>query len=261
MRRVYLKKKVMNDKNDKVKTAFMIATIIISGCLLHFTPYDWNGCLDIEVESLKDSPRILTKTEISALYKITKIVTTLLNDFRIPWILNGGSLLCQKRNVPPGPCQYDDDVDIGILGTDIDKFWNHPNLYSDTIIVERVFFGLTFRLKEYEGKIKKLNYLDIFGYHLQESNDTLKYFIANSTTVWSKDYFDDEKDFIDSETCKFWNLTLKCPKNYNHYLIRNYGNNWMEQAIIWNHNNDEKKFINLTETPSYKLPLKILDYK
>lgn len=162
-------------------------------------------------------PVFLTQTKKKELYEGMNKVHNILNENNIPYFAICGTLLgvIRDREIIP----WDDDIDIGILSEDMDRFNNIDftkyNLFSRPV----TDFGI--------GKVftspKMDTYIDIFAFRKNEKDNVYEYVHESARKAWPNEYFKTEELFP-LKLYNFDKIKIQGPNKFEPYAKRSWGN-------------------------------------
>lgn len=198
---------------------------------------------------------------IDNLYEITKFMHNFFEKYNISYWLIGGSLIGALRNKPPGPIQWDDDIDVAILKKDEKKLFhamnNDPNFLAS---IEWTYhdFGYQLRIKGDRNDIKNY-YYDIFVYKKCDGPHGIKWY----TQVFPDNYYNTLSEILPLQRCTFWDLNLYCPNNLDtvHRGYEKEGENVLRYGLKYNSKYTEGKLIDLWDNSNYTYLLPMLSSK
>lgn len=168
-------------------------------------------CVCISIRSY--NPVFLSNNKKQKLYEGMQKTDQILKNNKIPYFAICGTLLGVIRDKEIIP--WDDDIDIGILKEDMDKFnsinFSNYNLSSHPASLENI------------GKIyiDKDTYIDIFVF--EKKNDIYQYTGESARKAWPNEYFKIEELFP-LQTYKFGPITISGPNQFEPYANRAWGN-------------------------------------
>lgn len=159
-------------------------------------------------------PVYLTTEKKNILYEGMDKVHNILNQHNIPYFAICGTLLgaIREREIIP----WDDDIDIGILKEDMDKFnsidFSIAGLSSYPATVNNI------------GKIylNKGMYIDIFVF--ENKDNKYIYTHESARKVWPNEYFL-EKELFPLQMYSFGPIQIQGPNQFEPYAERSW-NNW-----------------------------------
>lgn len=156
--------------------------------------------------------------------------------YNINYFLIAGSLLGAVRN--GGLMQHDDDVDIGILDSDVDSFLSIEKNLNDKGIYIKPFEYFGYKITDKNEQV----WIDVFVFHKKDDKYIYKYDSAVNT--WPNEWFYGENELFPLKEITFNdNIICKCPNNPIPYLDRAFGN-WKKEVNIYK---PHKEFIDKNE--------------
>ena len=205
--------------NDKIRSNIKIGAIIIIFiisliCLKYYlTNFEQEKCLTVEFWKNKHNDIH------SRLLKLLKLVKPILHNNNIIYWAHAGTLLGTIRH--KGFIPWDDDIDLAILYEE-DKINNLiTELKQNNFIIEDHFFGFKIIKNNHE-------FIDIFYYF--KKDDVLEQ-TKLSYMIWPKEnYYIEEVFNLKYEM--FENILLPVPNNYNSFLKRAFGDDYMNIFYI-----------------------------
>mmetsp|Transcript_9961 Transcript_9961/g.21004 ORF Transcript_9961/g.21004 Transcript_9961/m.21004 type:complete len:326 (-) Transcript_9961:407-1384(-) len=184
---------------------------------------------------------VVNEVEVTYYRDLMKLTAEVLESNGIGYWTVSGTSLGAFRNSPPGLIRWDDDMDFGILKKDMDKmmsaFKAHPEFDSNE---DPSWVGYQLRLKK-KPKTRKKYQMDVFVFDWFENGPygpayyTLK---PNGGIEFPKsNYLAHEIEApVD---CPFWDLTIKCPKDLEIGLLREFGQKMMTEGLIDSHSHEK----------------------
>lgn len=185
---------------------------------------------------LKQTP----KTDIKNLYQILYDTTVILKNNNIDYWVIAGTFLGAVRH--KGIIPWDDDVDIGIMETDVKKFLTIKDEFSKCgFTISKVWLGYKIFYTKNE-LIQDENYsfpfIDVFVFKKDRNKYIFKSKQARDT--WPKEYFK-SNELFPLKKYKFGLFEVYGPNNYNDTLSRYYGNDWNKVAYrMYDHKKEEE---------------------
>jgi len=179
------------------------------------------------------------------LFKLTKIITTILDDNNIDYFLIGGSLIGYHRHnksfIP-----WDDDIDIGVFEKDKNRLTALLTAYCD----ENKDYTINIIFDIYKFRFNKDIFIDIFYYKYDNKLQHYNYYTKTLQDLFPQQYIKIDEiyplniiDFIlylpDGEI--YEKIKIKTLNNSIDYLDRIYPN--------WQHN----KIVSIPHNSYYKL--------
>lgn len=195
------------------------------------------------------TPQVIT----NANYQMTKDVTEILENNKIPYWITFGTFMGAVRNQPAttqgqkstdrvgGPFQWDDDIDLGVkvefeekilglkdvfreLGYDV--FPDHQDIVGLKVVAQRPII-----LNAGTEQEKKFHpFVDLFLYELEGDHYVLNR--PEGKKIFEKGWYD--KSQIDQlQQYPFGPLTLWGPSDATHYFVRMYGSAWNYTALYY----------------------------
>ena len=207
-------------------------------------------------------------SEKSAKWLLKTLANTdkLLRKNKILYWIDGGTLLGQVRN--GGMMKWDDDVDIAILGKDINNLFRLKSEFKklgygmawgvggQNIIKIFDLNGKTihkpkFRTKGHTGRLEyKYPYLDIAVMN-PNNRGTFRY-NRQMDEFYEKKYFFKQNEMYTIKRVKFSGILVNRPNKPIPYLDRAYGKNWDKEVYMgfYDHQREKKsKGIKTKMTP------------
>lgn len=185
----------------------------------------------IILKKMSDFTRMfMTDKVINELYILISKVHDILKEHNIPYFIVFGTLLGSVRSGEFIP--WDNDVDIGIMIDDIDKFhqidFAKYNLKTEGIEPNNI--GKIFYIDKFNSnqKMKGL-FVDVFFF--QKDADKIIYTSEYAKKKWSNGFFYKNELFPLKNDYKFGSLYLNGPSKCIDYFKRLYGNNWKKPRI------------------------------
>lgn len=161
------------------------------------------------------NPVFLSENKKQMLYEGMKTTDQILRNENVPYFAICGTLLgvIRDREIIP----WDDDIDIGILKEDMDKFnsidFTKYNLSSYPASLENI------------GKIytdnDKSTYIDVFVF--EKNGDVYQYTGESARKAWPNEYFKSEELFP-LRYYQFGNISIAGPNKFEPYANRAWGN-------------------------------------
>jgi lipopolysaccharide cholinephosphotransferase len=193
-----------------------------------------------------DLPRMNPKT-VGLFYTLMKTVHTFFGENDVLYWLTAGTLLGSIRH--QGMIPWDDDLDIAILQSDLDKLLSLEPKLSDLGLEICYHPSGFYKIYPKNGKtiddhqggsyMWKYPFLDIFVY--DNYNGKLHYASPRLREIWPNEYFLLDEISFPLKTHVFGPLEVFIPHQTTRILHRFYGLDWDKVTYIrWNHQ-DEKK--------------------
>lgn len=171
---------------------------------------------------------------VHEIYQMFKDVSELLDKNNIKYWASGGTLLGSVRH--EGFIPWDDDVDIAIIDTDIEKLKSiRPQLNALGYDIETNFalclkiFPLTGITLEHDDGLR-YPYLDIFP--MKEVSGNYTHITKQAIDAYSSDFFP-KADIDNLKRCKFGKIEVWCPDHAKESLLRFYGRNVMIESVFY----------------------------
>jgi lipopolysaccharide cholinephosphotransferase len=171
-------------------------------------------------EKCKYDHYVMTEEEIARSYELMKDVTYAFDKYNIQYFIVGGTLLGSIRH--GGIMPWDDDMDIGVIDSDIDKM--HIALdelvkmnkitYADTD------FGI---IKVYSIHNDEYPFMDIFYYTKKEDRYIFK--LEQHNEMWPDCWFH-ESELFPLQKGRFGDLHVNTPFMPLPHLERSFGSTW-----------------------------------
>lgn len=162
-------------------------------------------------------PLFLSREEREKFYTGMRHVHNVLETNNIPYFIICGTLLGSIREGEIIP--WDDDIDIGIMESDMEKFNSLDFGYRSSGASENSC-----------GKIyldEKL-YIDVFPF--EKKGDRYQYIEKSARDLWPNDYFL-EGELFPLKKYKFGNLEVSGPNNHLQYSERAWGKDWRKPVF------------------------------
>lgn len=201
---------------------FLILTIVIVISLCRKILFPLKKCVRFSIEETPFKETSITSKDH---YTLISIMERLHNLFegKMPYFLIGGSLIGSIRYQNRMP--WDDDIDIGIIQTDLSKFVS-LDFASVGLGIKKVFFGYkVYDLKENRRQMLESNFpfVDVFTYDkVVEEKETFYQFTSQLARVkWPKERFP-ETVLFPLTKCQYGDMHLWCPADYISFLNQAY---------------------------------------
>tara|TARA_Y100000401_G_scaffold99610_1_gene88011 strand:- start:136 stop:663 length:528 start_codon:yes stop_codon:yes gene_type:complete len=153
-----------------------------------------------------------------------KEITEILDKLKIKWVIHSGTLLGKVRHNDYIP--WDDDIDIAIKHLEDGGMELRKELRKRKIPVKKMFFGV---------QLYNRPYIDLMFYDENWSGDEEK-------GEWINPNY---KGKIVKTKLRGIKVNTPQPKEAHKYLVRQYGKNYMKEAIVFNHKKKKKLKIKL----------------
>jgi len=158
------------------------------------------------------------------IYKMLAILDYILTRHNIPYWIDGGVLLGAVRH--QGLIPWDDDGDIEVFASDWNKILSLESEFKK--------FGYEFRGHTRLWPINQnFPFVDIV-LMLRQGDKVVQ---LHSPEVWPDNWFY-ESELFPGERLKFGPITLHAPSNPERYLKAHYGDDCLEYALCWQHQNN-----------------------
>jgi len=205
------------DKKIRSNIKIIVLIIIFITSLIwlknYLYRYEQEKCLSIEFWKNKNN-KIHVK-----LLEILKLLKPILDKCNIIYWAHAGTLLGLIRH--KGFIPWDDDIDLAILYEE-DKINNLiKELENNNFHILHLPGSLQIRYGEWL-------FVDLF--YLYKEDNMLKYSLTYQY-FWPKEYYYIDEVF-DLKYDTFENILLPIPKNYDNFLKRAYGDNYMKEFYI-----------------------------
>ena len=190
--------------------------------------------------------KVLKPRDVKLLYKITKQTLSILNQAKIDYWAEGGTLLGAMRTNPGGFIQWDDDVDLSIdtqQKPDLMKL--RPTFKKQGLVMKRA--GRYIKIMK-PGNTRV--WIDIF--FLTVVNDDTYDAVYPQKQYQLYNYRKGE--LFPLVQRKFGKLKINVAKRANAYLDRCYPG-WKHTAYLYNHHTKGKQKISFRECPELKKPV------
>ena len=213
---------------------------------------------------------IMTDDKYNNIKCLLRDFITLLDKYKINYFAYAGTLLgiCRNNSIIP----WDDEIDLGINTNQVkimlsNEFLNDlaklncvmlSQLYNCTYNCQSAF--IIYRTSDIAdkklGKINtfisepKTNYLDISVFTTNCNNEVIPLkFLKNKQYKFLK------QELYPLVDKKFCDVMIPCANNFNPHLIRNYGDKWKTEGVVYkSHNPKIKKYTNwLVRTKNNKV--------
>jgi phosphorylcholine metabolism protein LicD len=164
-------------------------------------------------------PWLMPKSVKENLYTGMGNVHTVLEKNNIPYFAICGTLLGAVRHGEIIP--WDDDIDIGILEEDVDRF-NSIDFGYESFPVGAGGCGKIFIDKN------KKSYIDVFPFRKVENK--YEYIEVKARTMWPKEYFI-EGEIYPLKQYKLGNIVVNGPNKFSQYCSRAWGKDWKTPSM------------------------------
>ena len=171
---------------------------------------------------------------VHEIYQMFKDVSELLDKNNIKYWASGGTLLGSVRH--EGFIPWDDDVDIAILDTDVEKLSNLKAQLNEIGYDIDMNFSLCIKIFPMTGVTLahdgglRYPYLDIFP--MKELDGYYTHITKQAIDAYSYDTFS-KADIDNLKRCKFGNIEVWCPDNAEANLKGFYGRNVMIESVFY----------------------------
>jgi lipopolysaccharide cholinephosphotransferase len=198
---------------------------------------------DIGKSILNPKKPEITKTDqetTNKLYKIMREVSVILTDQKIPFWIEGGTLLGAVRH--GGLIPWDDDLDIQILDSDKNRLEAIlPVLKKHGYDLSTADFG--YKIFSMNGEPTEFNFkfpfIDVFLVDIDKRDETMRYSTEMAQRVWGKCYHD-LKDVFPLKPYRFGLDFVPGPNNPYPILDRCYGTDWRTHAYMETNHKESK---------------------
>jgi len=162
---------------------------------------------------------VMTEEDIKLSYELMQDVSHAFNKHGVQYFMIGGTLLGSIRH--GGIIPWDDDMDIAIIDTDIEKMHLALNelVERGKITYSDIFFGL----KIFSVNKAQYPFIDVFYYTKEGDKYIFKH--KEARDKWSKEWFH-ESEVFPLQKGKFGSLQLNTPYTTLPYVERVFGTTW-----------------------------------
>lgn len=196
---------------------------------------------------------IISPKTILQLYQMLKDIHELFTLANIVYWIDGGTLLGAVRH--GGIIPWDDDVDIAIRTTDVQKLLSLESTFNKIGYELMKIPNIGYKVFPLNGSVIngyewKYPSLDIFVMNVDREKNTYEYTEEKASLWWGKCKHD-YRDLFPLKLYKFGDYQVFGPGSPFKYMMRCYGDDWNTHWYsIWDHENEkpiEKIKIPLTE--------------
>lgn len=194
---------------------------------------------------------------VKLLYQLMYDIHQILNNNDIKYFVDGGTLLGAVRH--GGIIPWDDDLDIGMLPSDIKKFLSIKKSFENCgYKISKVWFGYKIfyaNRKLIDGFNYSYPFIDVFPY--KESNGLIVPAIKAVRDEWPKAFYEKE-DLFPLDLHEFGSFEIWGAREPLPYLEKMYGKDWDEVAYRqYDHENEEVvESVKVKLTDSMRKPAK-----
>jgi len=163
---------------------------------------------------------------------LLQITINILNEFEIPYCLISGTLLGYVRHNDFIP--WDDDIDLLVDSSIINKYENIIKKYNDTIKIiniNNIIIKICFKNKEYPIQNHKSNHIDTYKTYNWPFIDLFPFTYENINTLnffgklWKVD------EFFPLNNVLFLGMNVAIPKNPDYFLELNFSKNYLVECV------------------------------
>jgi hypothetical protein len=203
----------------------------------------------------KQKLKLANPESIRLLYHMMNDVHRLFVHFKLPYWIDGGSILGAIRN--KGIIPWDDDLDIGILKKDEKRFLRLRSVLGRAgYSITPVWFGYKIFYSDrpfIDGFDYSFPFMDVFIFDLIDGEYKLAQDEARE--MWPKESWPKD-DLFPLKPYRLGEIIAMGPAKHLDYLNKMYGNDWNEIAYRqWDHEAEESvKRIRVTLTPEMRGP-------
>ncbi len=203
----------------------------------------------------KHKLKLANPESIRLLYHMMNDVHRLFVHFKLPYWIDGGSILGSIRH--GGIIPWDDDLDIGILKKDEKRFLRLRSVLEKAgYSISPVWFGYKIFYSDrphIEGFDYSFPFMDVFIFDLIDGEYKLER--EDAREMWPKESWK-KTDLFPLKEYPLGEIVAMGPAKHLDYLNKMYGNDWNEIAYRqWDHEAEESvKRVRVTLTPEMRGP-------
>jgi lipopolysaccharide cholinephosphotransferase len=203
----------------------------------------------------KHKLKLANPESIRLLYHMMNDVHRLFVHFKLPYWIDGGSILGSIRH--GGIIPWDDDLDIGILKKDEKRFLRLRSVLGRAgYSITPVWFGYKIFYSDrpfIDGFDYSFPFMDVFIFDLIDGEYKLSH--DDAREMWPKESWKKD-DLFPLKPYRLGEIVAMGPAKHLDYLNKMYGNDWNEIAYRqWDHEAEESvKRVRVTLTPEMRGP-------